>query len=122
MENTDNRVQELETALETQKQDYESRLLKMMVDHCLETALIKSGARSVKAAEALIDRDRIVIDDNRHVSGIEEQIKELKGNENTAFLFKEEVTGAAVPHEGADRPTEPAELTYEGYCAMYDNQ
>ena len=122
MEDTESReVAELKEALEAQKQDYESKLLNMMLDHCVETALIRSGARCVKAAKAMIDPERIEIDHNKQVRGIEEQIQELKGSRETAFLFRDEVSSPAVPHEGADRK-EPGELTYEGYCALYGNQ
>lgn len=113
-------VEELKAALETQRQDYESKILRMMLDHSVEAALIRSGARCVKAAKALIDNDKIVIDDNKRVSGIEEQIIALKADEETAFLFEGgDAVKAAVPMEAADSNMEPEELSYEGFCAFY---
>ncbi len=116
-------VEKLKTALETQKQDYESKILRMMLDHSVETALIRAGARCVKAAKALIDEDKIQIEDNKRISGIDEQINALKADSKTAFLFEDgEVVKTMVPQEAADRPAEPEELSYEGFCAFYGDQ
>ncbi len=61
---------------------------KLKVDNAVDLAIYKAGGKNLKAIKALISFNEITIDDEV-VTGLDEQIKALKENENTKFLFED---------------------------------
>jgi len=95
---------------------------KIKMELGVENALIKSKAKNVRAASALIDFDRLGYDENG-ISGIDEQIDVLKKNAETSFLFDEESDKklkfvGAKAEEGRDRnkPKNIRNMTYTELC------
>ncbi len=100
----------------------EESVYKTKVELGVENALIKSKARNIKAAKALIDFDKIQNEGGK-LTGLEEQIESLRGGEETAFLFDcddgRKVSGAKA-EEGKDRgkPKNVRNLTYTEMCKL----
>lgn len=87
-----------------QKQSYEQQIKGIRVTAAIEAAMTKAGAKSVKAAKALLDMDKIMVDENGNVTGIEDQMQALTTGKDTAFLFeqaKPNVSGVVPASAGA---------------------
>jgi predicted nucleic acid-binding Zn-ribbon protein len=73
------------------KDDAASKQLKdVRLGYQTELALVKAGALNTKAAGALIDNSKLSLDDNGNVIGLDEQLKALKSDDSSKFLFKSE--------------------------------
>ncbi len=110
-------------ALELQKAEYEAKIANLKLDFAVETALLRAGARNVKAAGALLDREKLSIDEEGRSCGLEEQIKALKENEETAFLFESntQIKGL-VPYESGDMLQDTEQMSYSRFCEIYGAQ
>lgn len=87
------------------------------LENAVETGLLKAGGRNLRILSALIDRDKISLNEGV-VSGLDEQIAALKADADTAAMFndgKPKLAGEALPEEGADFREN---LSYEQYCEM----
>ncbi len=73
--------------LRKEVEDYKVRFREVSADRIIEEALRKAGAKSIKACKALIDIDSLEFD-GKNVVGLDEQIKKLASDEETAFLFE----------------------------------
>lgn len=85
----------LSESLKLQIEDYKSKMAdkdnqiqKIKYDSKLEIALNGANARNVKALRGLLDMDKIVLDDNGDISGLEEQLTSLR--ETDSYLFNED--------------------------------
>ena len=68
----------------------QQQLTQSRMDSAITVALTKAGARNNKAAAALLDVDKIQIADDGTVTGLDEQIKSLSKDKDTAFMFKQD--------------------------------
>lgn len=73
-----------------------AQLNQVRLDSATKLALTQAGALNVKAAEALLDKDSLKLDEKGQLSGLDEQLKKLQESDDSKFLFK------------ATDPTEPA--------------
>lgn len=97
-------IKELQEKNEETQQEYEDRIQQQRFDHAVEQALMKQEAKNVKAAKALLDTDKISLDDNGNLIGLEEQVKTLK--ESDPYLFGPNLKGRD-PHKTQNPPPEP---------------
>lgn len=85
----------LKEELEKAKTDFKSlqekhkiEMKDIIINNAIETALFKNDAINNKAIMPFIEKALINISENGEVIGISEQIKNLKENDETKFLFK----------------------------------
>lgn len=78
-------IADKDNTIETLKGDIASVKLSSKI----EAALLKAGARNLKACKALIDEDSVSIDNKGNLKGLEEQLKELRSGDDTSFLFEQ---------------------------------
>lgn len=98
--------------------EYEAKIAELKSSFAAETALIKAGVRNVKAAMALMDMSGIKADDEG-IAELEKQVKALKKDKETAFLFKDDTFyGGFEPEEGFDTADEDI-ISYEKFCELY---
>lgn len=107
-------------ALELQRAEYEAKIAALKLDFAVEAALLRAGARNVTAAGALIDREKLSLDEKGRAEGLEEQIAALKENEETSFLFQDrtQIKGL-VPCESGDVSHEAEQMSYSRFCEIY---
>lgn len=94
-------------------------LEKVRFDAALETGLLKSGCENLRVLRALINRDKLSLDGNGALRGLDEQLAALKADGETSFLFEEKtpkLVGMSMAEEGSDFFDEG--LTYEELCKM----
>lgn len=68
-------------------EDHVKEMESLKKNHAIEAALVDAKAKGLKAVLAYIDEDKVSIDSNGNVIGLDEQIKALKGADDTKFLF-----------------------------------
>lgn len=88
----------LSETLKLQIEDYKNKVAdkdkqieKIKYDAKLEVALNNANARSTKALRAMLDLDKVVMDENGNLNGLDEQITALR--ESDDYLFATERPG-----------------------------
>lgn len=115
------------------KDDAASKQLKeTQLNYQTELALVKAGALNTKAASALIDKDKLGLDEKGNVTGLDEQLEALKSDDSSKFLFKAEeaqkpndtppITVSGNPNPNANGTLNPATATYEELAASMANE
>lgn len=110
------------------KDDAASKQIKeTQLNYQTELALVKAGALNTKAASALIDKDKLSLDEKGNVTGLDEQLEALKSDDSSKFLFKAEeaqkpndtppITVPGNPNPNANGTLNPATATYEELAA-----
>lgn len=105
-------------------EDHAKEIKELKVNNAIETALTQHGALNMKAVKALldVDIDKIKVKEDGTLEGLnlEEQIKTLKGAEDSKFMFKEEkkkFKGAnpskSTGKKGNDDGVDLSKMTYE---------
>ncbi len=119
--NTDNealqtKVKEYEDAIKTQKADYEAKVRNLTLDSAIEKALSKANAKHSDLLSTKINKEKLVIGEDGKVTGLDDQLKELK--ETYKDLFEEKISGIppANPEGGLG-----GNNTYEALMANADN-
>lgn len=86
-----NQVKEYEEKIKIQKADYESKVRNLTLDAAIEKALSVAKAKHTDLLSSKIERDKLVINDDNTITGLDEQINSLK--ENYKDLFEVTVSG-----------------------------
>ncbi|AHJ33675.1 phage scaffolding protein [Lacticaseibacillus paracasei] len=108
------------------------QLKETQLNYQTELALVKAGALNTKAASALIDKDKLGLDEKGNVTGLDEQLEALKSDDSSKFLFKAEeaqkpndtppITVPGNPNPNANGTLNPATATYEELAASMANE
>lgn len=94
----------------TVKEQYENDLKSTKLNSALELKLIKEGAVNAKAVKALLDLDKISLD-NDNLVGIDEQLSALK--ESDKWAFGEQMAASTGMAQGAGAPAiDPVEAAF----------
>lgn len=87
-------IETLQADNKAKDEAHAKELMQLKVDAAVEKALTDGGAKNIKAVRALLDLADPKLADDGTIKGLEDQIKALKGADDTKFLFKEpEQTG-----------------------------
>lgn len=107
------------------KDNYKNEIYSIKLENAIEKAVNKSGAKTEKAVTALLDRDKISLDEKGNITGIEEQLIALKENDDTVYLFNknDEISfkGVNVGYSGADDKS-IENMSYDELCAYLENE
>lgn len=114
------KITALQNDNKSQKEVYEAQIRNMRIDSAVESALTKAGARNIKAARALLDMEKVTIDENNEVTGISEQVQGLTDSEDTKFLFGANLPIGGTPAEGMDNHESLDNMTYSQMCAYLE--
>jgi len=106
------------------KEKYEADMKELKLTTAIKLA-VGDNAHDVELVARLVDKGKLVLNEDGTVSGLEEQVKAIR--KDKAFLFKEEKPGVVIkggkPAEGAGTPPsdkKPSEMTYEELCAYME--
>lgn len=97
-------IQTLKDESKRRELEYEKRLEESKIDSMIESALHGAKAKSIKAVRAYLDTSKLKLD-GETLKGLDEQIKSIRENEETAFLFQNDAP-AKSPLSGIS-PTMP---------------
>lgn len=99
--------------------DTNAKAQKALVDAEIKIVLSTSGARNSETVAKLLDRDKIKINEDGKVEGLEDQVQALKQSEAYLFNIKEPTdpkpqdptgnpaNGGSDPNKGGSDPNEP---------------
>lgn len=106
-------VDEWKSKAEKAEQDAKAKMDALRFDYALERELGKAGARNAKAVRALLDTEKLKLEDGgpnkaEEITGLKEQLDKVKGE--NGFLFEDAEGGARAPRfsTGAGEKSEPA--------------
>ena len=110
--------------------EYKQQIREIKLKSGLEKALNNAGAINQKVVMPLLKEflDTAEIDEKGNINGLEEQIKQIKDNADTSFLFKETTNTiqGKVPGETLDTPINAKpdfkNMTYEQICEAIKNK
>lgn len=104
---------------------HSSEIRSLKIDSAIEKALILNNAKNIKMGKALLDLNKIQIDEKGNITGLDEQIKNILKDDSTSFLFdKKEISlTGAKPVEYADKEVkisvDPNKMSYEEFLNNY---
>lgn len=78
--------------MENVRESYEGQLSQMKKEYEIEAALVKNGAKNIRAVRALVNENEDIL----------LQIESLKNSDETKFLF-EAKNGSFVPHRSREK-------------------
>lgn len=113
-------IEKLQAENKEAKDKYESDLTALKINNAIDSALIASGAKNVKATRALLDLEKIKLE-GEEVKGVSEQIKALSEAEDTKFLFGSSNPVGVKGGEGSKNPKPVSEMTYSERLAHIAN-
>lgn len=91
------KIETLQAENKSAKEKYEADIKSMKINNAIDSALTGAGAKNLKAARALLDMEKIVLD-GEEVKGISDQIQALTADESTSFMFN--VVSKGEPPKG----------------------
>lgn len=96
------KVKEYEDTIKTQKADYEAKVRNLTLDSAIEKALSNAGAKHIDLLSTKIDREKLKIETDGKVTGLDEQISAYK--ESYKDLFIPKIEGRAPNNNGGGKP------------------
>lgn len=82
-------IETLQAENKAKDEAHTKELTQLKIDAAVEKALTDGGAKNIKAVRALLDLSDAKLSDDGTIKGLDDQIKNLKGADDTKFLFKE---------------------------------
>lgn len=128
------KVDDLTTSLKEAEDKRTQSVNEVRIESAVDMALVKAGALNTKAARALLDDDKITVDKDGKVTGIDDQLTKVK--EDNSFLFKSEddgqggqggqgvihATSGNVGGQSTDTGKITSSMTYEQAAAALSKQ
>lgn len=112
-----NQLEDLKTANETSKTEYEGRISQMEFDYSLDNSLLEAKCKNTKALKALLNLENIKLK-NGKFEGLEEQLETLKNNDS--YLF-EEAPSSNTGNVGSFGNPTPSTSTSDFMSAITNN-
>lgn len=97
-------IKDLRADNEKKDVDYQTTIASQKKDFAIQSAIKEAQGKNVKAIKALLDIDKITVDDNG-ITGLSDQLKTIK--ESDAYLFGEEKIVGPGGHEDGDPNKNP---------------
>lgn len=83
-------IEALQKQNSEEKAAHEKEMAQLKLDNAVETALTAAGVKNNKALRALLDTEKIKLDDSGKLSGLSEQLEAVKKTDGYLFNEKEE--------------------------------
>ncbi|MDB1956505.1 phage scaffolding protein [Clostridium tertium] len=96
------KVKEYEDTIKNQKADYEAKVRNLTLDSAIEKALSNAGAKHIDLLSTKIDREKLKIETDGKVTGLDEQISAYK--ESYKDLFIPKIEGRDPNNNGGGKP------------------
>lgn len=105
-------IEQLQTENKNAAAKYQEDLAKTKIGYQTDLAITQSGARNVKAVKALLDGDKITLDEKGQLTGLNEQLEAVKKDND--YLFQADDGKPATPNivvPGNPNPSAPTGKT-----------
>lgn len=117
------KIADLEQKNKDDAAKHKAELDEFKINAAIEKALGSYKAKTPKAVKAMLDMEKIKLDKDGNVTGIDEQVKAIAEAEDTKYLFDSVVPKlkGAQPGYGADEDDpKTEEMTYSEMCAYLE--
>lgn len=116
-------ISDLKVELENKEASHKTQLLDLIKDNAISLGLLKANAKTEKAVRALIDTDKITVDENGDVSGLTEQLEKLIDSEETSYLFNDiNISGVDLGKSPKEPEMNFDDMNYTQMCAYLENK
>lgn len=86
----------------------------------IENVLNSYSVKTNKAVKALLNMEEIKFDENGKLTGIKEQLDNLKGNKDTEYLFNKQEFKGVVPADSYENIPNVEDMNYTQLCAYME--
>lgn len=86
----------------------------------IENVLNSYSVKTNKAVKALLNMEEIKFDENGKLTGIKEQLDNLKGNKDTEYLFNKQEFNGTVPADSYENIPNVEDMNYTQLCAYME--
>ncbi len=110
-------------ALKSAAEKKEKEISALKLSFATEKALMKAGARNIKAVGSLLEREKISLDETGKLIGADEQIEAIKQSdpylfESAAAAQRTEILGSFSPEESIDENAAQADFSNMTYSQI----
>lgn len=110
-------IEQIQSDNKKKDEEHAAEIKRLKIDAAIDTALTEAKAKNLKAAKALLDMEKITLNDKGEITGLSEQIKSLSGSKDTSFIFDSKggsFKGAKHGEDGHDGDGKPdfGKMTY----------
>ena len=103
--------------------NHNTAMADIIKNNAISNALFKANAKTERAVKALLDMDKIVVDENGAVSGIDEQIERLMQSDDTSYLFEgKNIVGSSIGESPKEPEVNLDDMNYTQMCAYFENR
>ena len=106
-EELSNSYKELETKYKNDTADLTNKLNQTRLTSAVDRALSASKVRDTKAIKGFLDMDKVKLDEQGNLSGLDEQIKEIY--QTAPYIFDEGIKQNYEPSNGTPANTDPVQ-------------
>ena len=106
-EELSNSYKELETKYKNDTADLTNKLNQTRLTSAVDRALSASKVRDTKAIKGFLDMDKVKLDEQGNLSGLDEQIKEIR--QTAPYIFDEGIKQNYEPNNGTPANTDPVQ-------------
>lgn len=117
------KITELEQKNKDDATKHKAELDELKINSAVEKTLINYKAKTPKAVKAMLDMEKIKLDKDGGITGIEEQVKAIKEADDTKYLFDSTVPklkGTQPGYGTDDDDPKTEEMTYSEMCAYLE--
>ncbi len=82
-------IEALQEQNKTERAEHEKEMARLKLDNAIETALTAAGAKNSKALRALLDTEKIKLDEGGKLNGLSEQLEAIRKTDGYLFAEKE---------------------------------
>ena len=86
----------------------------------IENVLNSYSVKTNKAVKALLNMEEIKFDESGKLTGIKEQLDNLKGNKDTEYLFNKQEFKGTVPADSYENIPNVEDMNYTQLCAYME--
>jgi len=114
-------IETLQAENQANNEKHEAEVKEIKITNAIEKSLTGAKAKNIKAVKALLELENVELLEDGSIKDLDKQIKALKENEDTGFLFNSEDTTQGFkgvkPGEGnPPKPKDPSQMTYSELC------
>lgn len=119
-------IADLREKNEKQANEWKNKISEQSKNFSISNALRDAGAKNVKAVTALLDMDKVSVDDNGNLIGLSDQVKALQETDAYLFAQKQEEQQAkpkvelfAGGNPNSATPKDPRNMSLDEQTALY---
>lgn len=119
-------IADLREKNEKQANEWQTKISEQSKNFSISNALRDAGAKNVKAVTALLDMEKVSVDDNGNLIGLSDQVKALQETDAYLFAQKQEEQQAkpkvelfAGGNPNSATPKDPSNMSLDEQTALY---